>query len=625
MPANKAPVTSSDGIVVSAGSADSNSILFWARTEKAFSGTLTVYEATRPNLKRVFQVRSDPAAANSVKRLVTGLRPGTTYNYQFTSHKPSTDGKLKASVVGIANTAPLAHSAASLSFGFGSCASTAYGPLYSVGDIRKQNLDFFVLQGDTIYEDENDRSPEAPVPFNRATPNTPNKAAIDQTVAALQRKFLETISPVPSTGISPNGNLAPLYNSTGIYATYDNHETVDTALEAGGAPQDSINFVSWDKPTFSNSGSLIREGVELTPLNLANNGRTFLNKRPEHKALINAWFQNMPERDRGTLFNPRDLRSHGTRKLYYSQQWGKNATFFNVDNRTYRDAKITTIVDKKDKNNNLTKKSEEDVTSSVLDQQPASVNRTILGKTQLNWLKTGLLDAQRKQPKGWKIISISSPIDILGLPGDSGGPEFGELDVDGKSWWGGYRQERNDLLKYIADKKINNVLFLSGDDHEARINQLSYAPDGKIDNITGYKVVPNAYLLVSSPIGAGRPESFQEKIQNTSLNPDGLITMAKRYSDAFTKAGLKPIGLSPGLKTLVSLKRSGLPNYTADIKNPKLVDFWSPDTHNYGKVEINSNGQLTASIRGIPPTNENQFPTIAPTVTEILSVTLNPA
>ena len=100
--------------------------------------------------------------------------------------------------------------------------------------------------------------------------------------------------------------------------------------------------------------------------------------------------------------------------------------------------------------------------------------------------------------------------------------------------------------------------------------------------------------------------------------------MANRYSNAFTKAGLKPIGLSQGLSNLVSLKRSGLSNYTADVKNPKLVDFWSPDTHNYGMVDVNSSGQLTASIRGIAPTTENQFPTTVPTVNEILSVTLNP-
>ena len=617
-------MTSSDGIVVSAGSADSTSVVFWARTTEAFSGTLTVYASNNPRFKRLFRVNSDATAGNSIKRLITGLKPATTYNYQFTSNKPGSDGIIKASVVGQVNTAPAAQSAAGLRFGFGSCASTAFGPLYSIADIPKQNLAFFVMQGDAIYEDANDRSAEAPAPFNNASPNTPDQAAIDRSVTALQRKFLETISPLPATGTSANGNLAPLYNSTGIYATYDNHETVDTALESGGAPKDSINVVSWDKTAFSKGGSLMREGVDLTAQNLANNGKTFLNKRPEHKALINTWLQNMPERNRGMIQNPRDPRSNGTRKLYYAQQWGKNAMFFNVDNRTYRDAKITTIVDKKDSNGNLTRKSEDDVTSSIIDQQPGSAQRTILGKIQLKWLKDGLLQAQRRQPKGWKFVSISSPIDILGLPGDSGAPEKGTLDVDGKSWWGNYRFERNELLKYIADQKINNVVFLSGDDHESRFNQLSYAPDGNIDNITGYQVVPNAYILVSSPIGATRPEFFQQAAQDTTANPDGLITMANRYSNAFTKAGLKPIGLSQGLSNLVSLKRSGLSNYTADVKNPKLVDFWSPDTHNYGMVDVNSSGQLTASIRGIAPTTENQFPTTVPTVNEILSVTLNP-
>ena len=618
------PTTSSDGIVVSAGSADTTSILFWARTTEPFSGSLMVYEANNPVSKKTFDVTSDSNSGNSIKKLVSGLKPAMTYNSQFVSNKPSADGVLTASEIGRVKTALTPQSEDSLRFGFGSCANTSFGPLYSIADVPAQNLAFFIMQGDAIYESGNKRSAAVPQPFNTVRPNTPNQGAIKASVKGLQRKYLETISPIPTDGISPNGNLAPLYNSTGIYATYDNHETVDTALEAGGAPKNSIHYVSWDKTKFSEGGSFFREGVDLTGQNLANKGKTFLNQRPERKALINAWFENMPERNRGTIKNSQDIRSNGTQQLYYSQNWGKNATFFNVDDRTYRDAKITTIIDKLDAQGNLLKKSEDDVTSTLIDHQKESADRTILGKPQLKWLEDGLAEAQSNQPNGWKFVSISSPIDILGLPGDSGKPENGSLDVDGKSWWGNYRYERNELLKFIADKKINNVVFLSGDDHEARINQLSYAPDGNIDNITGYQVVPNAYIVVSSPIGATRPEYFQQAADNTTKNPDGLITVASRYSDAFTKSGLLPIGLSQGLSNLVSLKRNGITNYKADIQHPNLIDFWSPNTHNYGMVEVNSNGQLTASIRGIPPTTANQFPSIAPSVSEILSVILNP-
>lgn len=44
---------------------------------------------------------------------------------------------------------------------------------------------------------------------------------------------------------------------------------------------------------------------------------------------------------------------------------------------------------------------------------------------------------------------------------------------------GGYRAERNELLKYIADHRIHNVVFLATDDHQNRINELLYSPTGE--------------------------------------------------------------------------------------------------------------------------------------------------
>jgi phosphodiesterase/alkaline phosphatase D-like protein len=41
----------------------------------------------------------------------------------------------------------------------------------------------------------------------------------------------------------------------------------------------------------------------------------------------------------------------------------------------------------------------------------------------------------------------------------------------GKSWMGGYRAERNELLKFIADHGVHNVVFLATDDHQNRINE----------------------------------------------------------------------------------------------------------------------------------------------------------
>ena len=76
--------------------------------------------------------------------------------------------------------------------------------------------------------------------------------------------------------------------------------------------------------------------------------------------------------------------------------------------------------------------------------------RTMLGATQLLWLQRTLLAAQQAGAT-WKIIAISSPIDQKGPFQGSDGP---------KPWIGGYRAERNKLLKFIAENRIDHVVFL---------------------------------------------------------------------------------------------------------------------------------------------------------------------
>jgi len=49
----------------------------------------------------------------------------------------------------------------------------------------------------------------------------------------------------------------------------------------------------------------------------------------------------------------------------------------------------------------------------------------------------------QKDVIAWNFVAISSPIDQVG----------GAPLQDGKSWWGGYRSERNRPLKFIADNQ----------------------------------------------------------------------------------------------------------------------------------------------------------------------------
>lgn len=640
---------SSNAVAVSAGSADSNSVVFWAKGEGPFEGWLTYQPSInwfsnrsqypqglyRYQTKNIY-LKSNGQAGDTIKFLAGDLLPGTTYNYSFKPAGETLFGQIPIALEGRVQTAPLPADAAAVRFGFGSCADGRYAPFDAISTVTSQNLDFFVIQGDAIYEDGSKLSPEVLPPLNPDAPYVLDAQRLQQSVEGLQRKFLENIRPSEERiwpysllsaplELSSNGNLAPLYRSTGIYATYDNHEMADTALESGGGPADALSYVSWSTP--SRSGGFFREGADLSAANLVNRSGSFINQREEFKGLLQTWFQNMPERDRGTI-RSNDPRDNGTQQLYYAQQWGKHAVLINVDDRSYRDIKITAVDTNPDG-----RKSEDDVTGWEIDR-PDSAGRTILGATQLAWLKQTLLQTQANGTT-WKFISLSSPIDITGRPGDDGKPERGELSVDAKSWWGNYRHERQELLQFIADNGIKNVVFLAGDDHEARVNEVTYAPDGVIDNLTGYIPVPYAFTFVSSPIGALRPQAFVDAAAQkdpVTGAPQGLQGIVNKIEASMRGnpadpllAPINPYGLDQGFPGLKNLTRTGISGYTADVNNPSMLDFYSPDTFNYGLIDVNPQGELTASLWGIPPTQINSFETVpAPIPTPIFSFSIDP-
>jgi len=82
-------------------------------------------------------------------------------------------------------------------------------------------------------------------------------------------------------------------------------------------------------------------------------------------------------------------------------------------------------------------------------------NRTILGQVQKDWLKQ-----QLKHDVTWKIIGNQVPFGPLYFPMD----EKGDRYMDG---WDGYPTERTELVEFMRDTPIDNVVFLTGDFHRA--------------------------------------------------------------------------------------------------------------------------------------------------------------
>jgi len=168
----------------------------------------------------------------------------------------------------------------------------------------------------------------------------------------------------------------------------------------------------------------------------------------------------------------------------------------------------------------------------------------------------------------------------------------------GKSWMGGYRAERNELLKFVADHRVHNVVFLATDDHQNRINELFYSPTGQTGVQASYVKVPYCFEIVCGPLGATGPDL----ISNHSF------ALVKKLADSIANAqiaeNLEPIGLA-GYHGLQNVRRSGDPH--ADrLRQP--ADFYSPDTFNYNVLDVSADGKiLTVTSYGINSPVQNGF------------------
>src|SRR5262249_22562074 len=220
---------------------------------------------------------------------------------------------------------------------------------------------------------------------------------------------------------------------------------------------------------------------------------TYYHDTAGYKALQQAYNDYQPVRVE-TVSAPGDARSDGTQKLYFAQQWGANNIFINVDDRTNRDIRL--------------RKVSGTGTADDTGDRAANPGRTMLGATELAWLEQSLLSAQQ-QGIIWKVVATSSPIDQIGA--------IGSGDDGGKSWMGGYRPERNALLKFIADNHIDHVVFLSTDDHQLRVNELGYFTSFTTNSLgfqapvqSSYARVAGAISIVAGPIGATGPDTVTD-------------------------------------------------------------------------------------------------------------------
>jgi len=130
--------------------------------------------------------------------------------------------------------------------------------------------------------------------------------------------------------------------------------------------------------------------------------------------------------------------------------------------------------------------------------------KTMLGRSQLAWLKRGLLESDAP----FKILLSGSGWTMAKGPGGDS--------------WASFTHERNDLFDFVRDQGVGGVVLMSGDTHAAELNAIPWSERGGYD----------FYDLTTSPLAqdastswlARRPERRIRQAYGGGAN-FGLLTI----------------------------------------------------------------------------------------------------
>lgn len=507
---------------IASGDTTQTSTVLWARS--TFPGEVTFEYSTSADFSTL-----DGTAMATVTDIfqpvtveVEGLDPGTEYFYRVTDAAGDSE-------VGVFQTSAPLGEFAGLRFGATGDWRGELAPYPGISNADVADLEFFVALGDTIYAD-----------FD--TPALPQEQA--ETLAEFRIRHDEVYS--ERFGLN---TLADLRASTSILATIDDHEVINDF--AGGAT------ISSDDEGTDGANRFLNAFPDDDPNILQNDSTLFENG-------LQAFQEYNPIREE-FYGDTGDERTAFERELYRHNTYGSDAATFVLDNRSFRDEAldnpdVTSLsIDLATGTDPVTAFTNF-VVNEVIPFEVAAfdASRTLLGEAQLTDLLT---DLQAAQDDGitWKFVVVPEPFQGLG-------PLLGPSDR-----FDGYLAERTQIVEFIEDNNIDNVVFIAADIHGTIVNNVTYqeTPGGPQRPTSIFEVTTGS-LAFDAPFGqtvaggaaaAGflSPEefAFYETLpaiaDPATFSQDDFLTTLLNDT-ALTPFGLDPLGLDnnlPGTEGLI--------------------------------------------------------------------------
>jgi alkaline phosphatase D len=168
-------------------------------------------------------------------------------------------------------------------------------------------------------------------------------------------------------------------------------------------------------------------------------------------------------------FSPIEKNRENPDQIYRMFQWGKNLDLFLLDVHSYRS--VNTLPD------------------------TLQNNKTLYGKQQLDWLMNKLLSSNAT----WKIISNPIPITIPDCIGYM--HACNNWATNNASNTLTFTKERNQFLKFLDERNIKNIIFLTTDVHYAATVKVSQDFDRDGDLFTFYEMTngPLSVYTIDKP------------------------------------------------------------------------------------------------------------------------------
>ena len=458
---------------IASGDVTNQSAIIWSRVNDQPAQMNVEYD-TNANFSNPL---SKTAQANSTtdftaQTKLDGLKPDTQYYYRVwfsasnivnntnsdTSNDLSASSDIAEQIeVGTFRTAPSFNmssnsnsSSNAFSFIWGAdvggqnyCRNAEEGGYSIFKSMQSLSPDFFIANGDMIYADG--ACPiQGPIVTNSTNNQTITWTNIPGNFKSIADPSVDwnNVTEVRSIFLEHwkyNRNdtyFKEFLSNVSMYSQWDDHEIINDF----GSKWPDWNLFSTDREGYPN---IVKEGTDAflyySPVGNDNN-------------------------------NNNDTENDPDTHIYRSFNWGKDLDLFIIDARSYR-------------------------SQNHIADTPEN-NKTMLGEEQLQWLKQELSNSNAT----WKLISSDVPISIptgsnasiLGRDGWANGNE-----TNNYSYYTGFERELTDLLRFIDEQHMKNIVFITTDVHFPAFIRYNFDlnNDGNMTEI---------HELVSGPLSAFR-------------------------------------------------------------------------------------------------------------------------